>query len=73
MSFVCFYLIYFQTIMPGPPFAFGAVLVILALLVAIFIPEGLDRGGPKSPTRSRSSHTPAEKYALSDLGMSPTL
>ena len=59
--------------MPGPPFAFGAVLVILALLVAIFIPEGLDRGGPKSPTRSRSSHTSVEKYALSDLGMFSTL
>ena len=62
-------LVLFQTIMPGPPFAFGAILVILALLVAIFIPEGLDRGGPKSPTRSRSSHTSVEKYALNDLGI----
>ena len=25
--------------MPGPPFAFGAILVILALIVAMFIPE----------------------------------
>ena len=25
--------------MPGPPFAFGAVLVIMALLVAAFMPE----------------------------------
>ena len=25
--------------MPGPPFAFGAILVILALIVALFIPE----------------------------------
>ena len=24
---------------PGPPFAFGAILVIMAFLVAIFIPE----------------------------------
>ncbi len=29
----------FQTIMPGPPFAFGAILVILGLLVSVFIPE----------------------------------
>jgi len=28
-----------QTIMPGPPFAFGSILVILAILVAIFIPN----------------------------------
>ena len=29
----------FQNLVPGPPFAFGAVLVILALIVAAFIPE----------------------------------
>ncbi|XP_076462533.1 hippocampus abundant transcript 1 protein-like [Babylonia areolata] len=29
----------FQNIVPGPPFAFGAVLVIMALLVAAFIPS----------------------------------
>ncbi|XP_012944617.1 hippocampus abundant transcript 1 protein [Aplysia californica] len=29
----------FQSIVPGPPFAFGAVLVIMALLVAAFMPE----------------------------------
>lgn len=28
-----------ETIVPGPPFAFGAVLVIMALLVAAFMPE----------------------------------
>ncbi|XP_013398592.1 hippocampus abundant transcript 1 protein isoform X2 [Lingula anatina] len=28
-----------DSVVPGPPFAFGAILVILALLVAIFIPE----------------------------------
>ena len=50
---------FFQTIIPGPPFAFGSILVILALLVAIFIPEKppmrdrdrqLTPGSPKSPT-----------------------
>ena len=29
----------FQNLVPGPPFAFGAVLVIMALIVAAFIPE----------------------------------
>ena len=28
-----------QSVVPGPPFAFGAILVILALLVAVFMPE----------------------------------
>jgi hypothetical protein len=31
-------------IVPGPPFVFGALLVILALMVATFIPESLGRG-----------------------------
>jgi hypothetical protein len=26
-------------VVPGPPFAFGAILVIMAFMVAIFIPE----------------------------------
>lgn len=30
--------LYAQTV-PGPPFAFGALMVILAIFVAIFIPE----------------------------------
>lgn len=39
--------------MPGPPFAFGAILVILALLVAIFIPDksSTTNNAQKSPTR----------------------
>jgi hypothetical protein len=36
--------------MPGPPFAFGAILVILALLVAVFIPDPHNHA-PRSPTR----------------------
>ena len=36
--------------MPGPPFAFGAILVILALLVAVFIPDAQNHV-PRSPTR----------------------
>lgn len=37
--------------MPGPPFAFGAFLVLLALLVAIFIPESRPVSIVRSPTR----------------------
>ncbi|KAK2149889.1 hypothetical protein LSH36_433g03047 [Paralvinella palmiformis] len=39
-----------ESIMPGPPFAFGAILVILALLVAVFIPDPQNHI-PRSPTR----------------------
>jgi len=38
--------------MPGPPFAFGAILVILALIVALFIPEN-PHSHVKSPTSRR--------------------
>ena len=34
--FICHFL---QSLIPGPPFAFGTVLVIIAMLVAINIPE----------------------------------
>ncbi|BFZ16310.1 hypothetical protein BsWGS_19349 [Bradybaena similaris] len=36
-----------QRVVPGPPFAFGAVLVILALLVAAFMPESPHSGAAK--------------------------
>ena len=51
--------------MPGPPFAFGAILVILALMVAIFIPDTEARlhREPKSPTR-RSQQPAPEKFQL---------
>ena len=45
-----------QSIVPGPPFAFGAVLVIMALLVAVFIPE--------NPKKHRSDK--GEKSAAAD-------
>jgi len=48
-----------QAVIPGPPFVFGSVLVILALLVALFIPES-----PKnyaSPSGSRKSSKDAER------------
>ena len=40
-------MICFQKIMPGPPFAFGTILVIMALLVAIFIPEEPKNSGAR--------------------------
>lgn len=50
------------SIMPGPPFAFGAILVILAILVAVFIPDSPHQNGAmKSPTR-RSSPTALEHF-----------
>ena len=42
-----------QGIMPGPPFAFGAILVILALIVALFIPEN-PHSHVKSPSTRRA-------------------
>lgn len=48
-----------QSVVPGPPFAFGAILVIMALLVAIFMPEnphGTIHVG-KSKVRRRNSLT----------------
>ncbi|XP_055885283.1 hippocampus abundant transcript 1 protein-like isoform X1 [Biomphalaria glabrata] len=38
-----------QSVVPGPPFAFGAVLVIMALLVAAFMPENPHAGVNKKP------------------------
>ena len=46
--------------MPGPPFVFGAMLVILAILVAAFIPEtgaavGSFRDGDSTEERRRKA------------------
>lgn len=38
-------------VVPGPPFAFGAILVILALLVTVFIPDNPHSKGINSPTK----------------------
>ena len=54
----------FQGIMPGPPFAFGAILVILALIVALFIPEN-PHTVVKSPTSRRT--TPPQLSRESEL------
>ena len=45
-------------IVPGPPFVFGALLVILALMVAAFIPEnmGSNQGSRGASAAENSSH-----------------
>ncbi|CAH1394741.1 unnamed protein product [Nezara viridula] len=42
-------------LVPGPPFVFGAFLVICALLVAAFIPEGSNQAITLKPTTRRQS------------------
>lgn len=53
-----------RSVIPGPPFVFGSVLVILALLVALFIPES-----PKnyaSPSGSRKNSKDVERATEKD-------
>jgi hypothetical protein len=45
----------YTSLMPGPPFVFGALMVVLAILIAAFIPEGesdIDRR-PSGDKKSR--------------------
>uniref|UniRef100_A0A0L8IDA7 Major facilitator superfamily (MFS) profile domain-containing protein n=1 Tax=Octopus bimaculoides TaxID=37653 RepID=A0A0L8IDA7_OCTBM len=51
-------------VVPGPPFAFGAILVILALLVTVFIPDNPHQKGMSSPTKRVLTHDSFSK----DLG-----
>ena len=44
-----------QNMIPGPPFAFGAILVIMALMVAIFIPENPSKSSPRERIRRLSA------------------
>lgn len=59
--YLLFIKLYFQLV-PGPPFVFGALLVICALLVAAFIPESntMSTGSLHHPSTSRR---PSGKYA----------
>ena len=47
--------------MPGPPFAFGSVLVLLALLVAIMIPSN-PHAKMSPPNAKRNPPTSIEKF-----------
>ncbi|XP_074642139.1 hippocampus abundant transcript 1 protein-like [Tubulanus polymorphus] len=50
-----------ETIMPGPPFAFGSVLVFLALLIATMIPQN-PHANMKSTSRRGSVTTSIDKF-----------
>ena len=56
-----------ETIMPGPPFAFGAFLVICALLVSIFIPET----GNHPRDRDKGSRSPSRQNSPLDIELYP--
>lgn len=49
--------------LPGPPFVFGSFLVVCALLVAFFIPEGPLQLGSHLKTSTRRSSGPSETPA----------
>lgn len=49
-------------LIPGPPFVFGALLVILALLVAAFIPEAPTPSLASKPSSRRSSSNAVEVF-----------
>ena len=64
--------------MPGPPFVFGAMLVILAILVAAFIPENSTKFDPHEYQGTISDLTPGQKYtfqiqAQTKIGYGPPL
>jgi len=53
--------------MPGPPFTFGAILVILALIVALFIPEN-----PHTVVKSPSVRRTPLPLSQSDSNLAET-
>ncbi|XP_059159087.1 hippocampus abundant transcript 1 protein-like isoform X2 [Physella acuta] len=52
-----------QSVVPGPPFAFGAVLVIMALLVAAFMPEN-----PHSAAAKKQKLAAAAAFEMQEDG-----
>ncbi|XP_063234270.1 hippocampus abundant transcript 1 protein isoform X2 [Bacillus rossius redtenbacheri] len=65
-----------QPLVPGPPFVFGAFLVICALLVAVFIPEGTPIGSSLRTSSRRQSGLSMELHYEVELskkhdGVSP--
>lgn len=55
-------LVSLQNILPGPPFVFGAFLVICALLTAVWIPELIFADKPRRP----KAITPTLSFAGED-------
>eukprot|EP00092_Neocalanus_flemingeri_P014110 GFUD01015219.1.p1 GENE.GFUD01015219.1~~GFUD01015219.1.p1 ORF type:complete len:563 (+),score=161.86 GFUD01015219.1:471-2159(+) len=56
----------FTSLVPGPPFVFGALLVILAILVAAFIPESPAGGGSFRDTDEEKRRKQLEDKRRSD-------
>ncbi|PSN56329.1 Hippocampus abundant transcript 1 protein [Blattella germanica] len=66
-----------QPLVPGPPFVFGAFLVICALLVAVFIPDGTTIGSNLRTSSRRQSDVSSSaarrrETAEDDMGDDPT-
>ena len=51
-------------VVPGPPFVFGALLVILALMVAAFIPESLNMMGKLGGGGGEHLYSPFSAYLV---------
>ncbi|XP_023244523.1 hippocampus abundant transcript 1 protein-like [Centruroides sculpturatus] len=58
-------------LIPGPPFVFGAFLVILALLVAAFIPDSHNCNGARSPTHHHHHHHHLHHRSNTHTSISP--
>ena len=54
------------SLVPGPPFVFGALMVILAILVAAFIPDGPSTGGAFRDTDEEKRRKQLEDKRRSD-------
>ncbi|KAK5611787.1 Hippocampus abundant transcript-like protein 1 [Crenichthys baileyi] len=61
-----------RSVIPGPPFLFGACAVILALIVAVFIPENHRLVDAKNQTANKSGHGSAAHAQNSSTLTTPT-
>ncbi|XP_034547830.1 hippocampus abundant transcript-like protein 1 isoform X1 [Notolabrus celidotus] len=61
-----------KLMVPGPPFLFGAFAVLLALLVAIFIPDNNQLGDNKNCSTCKSTSSLAHAQNSSPLATSPS-
>ncbi|XP_077593828.1 hippocampus abundant transcript 1 protein-like [Stigmatopora nigra] len=56
-----------QSLIPGPPFLLGACTVVVAFIVALFIPEKVSSASPSSPLPLCDKPRPVSKESLSSL------
>lgn len=64
INFVCSLLSLFYKLVPGPPFVFGALMVLGALVVAMFIPEGPPQSGHSLQDVAGPSHHEGPRASL---------